>query len=108
MPGYWWGVATPFIALVVGYLLFRMIAWLSWWGQSPSRRLGRGRIHDFDSKIDGKWYLCSRHTHYWPAGTPWWLVHALEPARVWLCLRSPDRAPAGSTRRSDRADSADD
>lgn len=91
---YWLGVATPFVVVVAFYTLAEIYRWVAWWFQDTN--LGRGVGHEIDRYIpeDERWYPRSLHYHRWPPGTPWWLAFRLEPLRIWLCLRHPERRPA--------------
>jgi hypothetical protein len=93
---YWIGLATLPVLALIAWTTFSIIDWLLWWRDMEGVPR-KGFCHDFDSREDGKWYPRTRHTHYWPSETPWWLIRRCEPLRVRLCLRSPDRLPAGES-----------
>ncbi|HSV40033.1 MAG TPA: hypothetical protein VLI04_14840 [Nocardioidaceae bacterium] len=96
MGAYWLGVATLPVLMLAFLLLVSVGQWLHWWREDPGKRLGRGFTHEFDSREDGQWYPHTQHTHYWPPGTPWWLIRKCEPLRCRICLRDPHHKPAGT------------
>lgn len=105
---YWLGVATLPAASFALWFAIGSGQWWRWWFVHNDGRFhgGKGYRHvaDYFDLEDRKWWLRGEHTHGWPPDTPWWVIRAAEPARVWLCHRGPDHRPATPARRETEGD----
>lgn len=89
MSAYLLGLLTlPAIALVT-WVVTSIALWCLWW-RNPDTGARKGLSHDLAVRENGRWYPGTRHTHWWPSDTPWWLIRRLEPLRIRICLRNPD------------------
>lgn len=95
---FWLGMALVPALLLLAWVVLAAWIWGRWWFIHDDGRFhgGKGRQHvaDFYDAESGKWWPRSQHTHWWPPDTPWWLVRAAEPVRIWLCHHSADHRPA--------------